>query len=44
MRASLLGSTLPPSPAAEHAAGDPAADGRAPGTPPRVDLKGELPG
>jgi hypothetical protein len=34
----------PPSPAAEQAAGDPAADGLAPGTPPRVDLKGELPG
>ena len=36
--------TAPPSPAAEHAAGDPAADGRPPGTGPRVDLKGELPG
>jgi len=42
--------TAPPSAAAEQAAGDPGADGRAPGTPgtpgtpPRVDLKGELPG
>jgi predicted PurR-regulated permease PerM len=36
--------TAPPSPAAEHAAGDPGADARAPGAGPRVDLKGELPG
>jgi predicted PurR-regulated permease PerM len=38
------GPTAPPSPAAEHAAGTPGVEGRAPGTPPRVDLKGELPG
>jgi predicted PurR-regulated permease PerM len=36
--------TAPPSAAAEHAAGDPSADGQAPGTGPRVELKGEQPG
>ena len=38
------GLAAPPSSAAEHAAGTPSADGRAPGTRPRVGLEGELPG
>jgi len=38
------GLTAPPSPAAEHAAGDTNVDARAPGTAARVDLKGEQPG